>query len=91
VLTQNPERTVLIEGFTDSTGSAAHNLDLSQRRAESVRAALIGMGVDASRVATKGYGEAYPVAANDTSGDRQLNRRVEIVLSQNGSPIAARR
>src|SRR5476649_500277 len=91
VLTQNPERTVLIEGFTDSTGSAAHNLDLSQRRAESVRAALVGMGVAASRVATKGYGEAYPVAANDTSGDRQLNRRVEIVLSQNGNPIAARR
>src|SRR5476649_1764420 len=91
VLTQNPERSVLIEGFTDSTGSAAHNLDLSQRRAESVRAALVGMGVAASRVATKGYGEAYPVAANDTSGDRQLNRRVEIVLSQNGNPIAARR
>ena len=91
VLTQNPERTVLIEGFTDSTGSAAHNLELSQRRAESVRAALVGMGVAASRVATKGYGEAYPVAANDTSGDRQLNRRVEIVLSQNGNPIAARR
>src|SRR5471030_2017295 len=91
VLTQNPERSVLIEGFTDSTGSAAHNLDLSQRRAESVRAALVGMGVAAGRVATKGYGEAYPVAANDTSGDRQLNRRVEIVLSQNGNPIAARR
>ena len=91
VLTQNPDRSVLIEGFTDSTGSAAHNLELSQRRAESVRAALVGMGVNASRVATKGYGEAYPVAANDTSGDRQLNRRVEIVLSQNGNPIAARR
>src|SRR5471030_2385981 len=91
VLTQNPERSVLIEGFTDSTGSAAHNLELSQRRAESVRAALVGMGVAASRVATKGYGEAYPVAANDSSGDRQLNRRVEIVLSQNGNPIAARR
>lgn len=91
VLTQNPERTVLIEGFTDSTGSAAHNLELSQRRAESVRAALVGLGVSADRVATKGYGEAYPVAANDSSGDRQLNRRVEIVLSQNGNPIAARR
>ena len=91
VLTQNPERTVLIEGFTDSTGSAAHNLDLSQRRAESVRNALVGMGVSRERIATKGYGEAYPVAANDTSGDRQLNRRVEIVLSQNGNPIAARR
>ncbi|WP_295992620.1 OmpA family protein [Rugamonas sp.] len=91
VLTQNPERSVLIEGFTDSTGSAAHNLELSQRRAESVRAALVGLGVSADRVATKGYGEAYPVAANDSSGDRQLNRRVEIVLSQNGNPIAARR
>ena len=91
VLTQNPDRSVLIEGFTDSTGTAAHNLELSQRRAESVRNALAGMGVDPSRVSTKGYGEAYPVASNDSSGNRQLNRRVEIVLSANGAPIAARR
>jgi outer membrane protein OmpA-like peptidoglycan-associated protein len=91
VLTQNPDRSVMVEGFTDSTGSAAHNLELSQRRAESVRSALVGMGVEGTRVATRGYGEAYPIAGNDTAGNRQLNRRVEIVLSDAGRQVNARR
>jgi outer membrane protein OmpA-like peptidoglycan-associated protein len=91
VLTQNPDRSVMVEGFTDSTGSAAHNLELSQRRAESVRSALMGMGVEGTRVATRGYGEAYPIAGNDTAGNRQLNRRVEIVLSDAGRQVNARR
>ncbi|OEZ98190.1 OmpA family protein [Duganella sp. HH101] len=90
VLMQDPQRAVLIEGFTDSTGTASHNLELSQRRAESVRNALIGMGVKADKIATRGYGEAFPVASNTDAGSRQLNRRVEIVLSQNGAPIATR-
>lgn len=90
VLMQDPRGAVLIEGFTDSTGSASHNLDLSQRRAESVRNALIGMGVKSDKIATRGYGEAFPVASNADAGSRQLNRRVEIVLSQNGAPIATR-
>lgn len=83
VLQQNPERTVLIEGFTDSTGTAAHNQELSERRAGAVRNALQEQGVARERIAVRGYGEAYPVAANDTSQNRQLNRRVEIVLSDN--------
>jgi outer membrane protein OmpA-like peptidoglycan-associated protein len=91
VLAQNPERTVLVEGFTDSVGSAASNLDLSERRAAAVRNALTGMGVAPQRIATKGYGEAFPVAANDTAGNKQLNRRVEIVLSNSDAPIAPRR
>jgi outer membrane protein OmpA-like peptidoglycan-associated protein len=91
VLMQNPDRSVMVEGFTDSTGSAAHNLELSQRRAESVRSALMGMGVEGTRVATRGYGEAYPIAGNDTAGNRQLNRRVEIVLSDVGRQVNARR
>lgn len=91
VLRDNPERTVLIEGFTDSTGSTAHNLELSQRRAESVRNALSQAGIDRSRIDTRGYGEAYPVAGNTSAGDRQLNRRVEIVLSEAGKAIQARR
>ena len=91
VLLQEPQSAVLIEGFTDSTGSSAHNMELSQRRAESVRNALIGLGVKADKIATRGYGEAFPVASNSDAGSRQLNRRVEIVLSQNGSPIANRR
>ena len=90
VLAQNPERTVLVEGFTDSVGAAAYNQDLSERRAAAVRTALTGMGVAPERVAMKGYGKAYPVANNDTPGNRQLNRRVEIVLSNSGSPIAPR-
>jgi len=91
ILKQDPQGIVMVEGFTDSTGTASHNLELSQRRAESVRNALIGMGISDSRIATRGYGEAFPVASNSTPGERQLNRRVEIVLSQNGAPIANRR
>ena len=91
VLAANPNRTVLVEGFTDSTGTAAHNQELSERRAASVRAALTQMGVSAERVAMKGYGQSFPVAANDNAGNRQLNRRVEIVLSNEGQPISARR
>ncbi len=91
VLQQNPQRTVLVEGFTDSTGSHAHNQDLSERRAAAVRIALQQMGVSGERVMTRGYGEAYPVASNDTSANRQLNRRVEIVLSDaNGRLVSAR-
>lgn len=89
-LAQNPERTVLVEGFTDSVGGTAYNQNLSERRASAVRNALLGMGVDERRVAMKGYGEAYPVAPNDTAGNRQLNRRVEIVLSNSSSPIPPR-
>jgi outer membrane protein OmpA-like peptidoglycan-associated protein len=82
---------VLVEGFTDSTGSDAYNLQLSQRRAEAIRSALSQMGVDRSRIETRGYGEAYPVASNATAGERQMNRRVEIVLSDAGRPVATRR
>ncbi len=81
VLQQNPKRTVLVEGFTDSTGTAAHNQGLSERRAGAVQAALLELGVARERIAVRGYGQAYPIAANDTAPNRQLNRRVEIVLS----------
>lgn len=90
VLQQNPQRAVLIEGFTDSTGSAAHNQELSERRAGAVQRALQDMGVGRERVSMRGYGVAYPVAANDTSSNRQLNRRVEIVLSNDGGKIMQR-
>jgi outer membrane protein OmpA-like peptidoglycan-associated protein len=90
VMQQNPDRTVLVEGFTDSTGSAAHNKDLSERRAQAVAQALTGLGVPRERVAMRGYGEAYPVASNDNAANRQLNRRVEIVLSNEGASIPPR-
>ena len=90
VLQQNPKRTVLIEGYTDSTGTAPHNQELSERRAGAVRSALQEMGVAAGRVTARGYGQSNPVAANDTQKNRQLNRRVEIVLSDDGGKISQR-
>jgi outer membrane protein OmpA-like peptidoglycan-associated protein len=90
VLQQNPQRTVLVEGFTDSTGTAPHNQELSERRATAVGSALQGMGVARDRIAVRGYGEAYPAAANDTAQNRQLNRRVEIVLSDVSGKITQR-
>jgi outer membrane protein OmpA-like peptidoglycan-associated protein len=90
VMAQNPGRTVLVEGFTDSTGTARHNQDLSERRAGAVTAALASMGVPRERVAMRAYGEAFPVAPNDNASNRQLNRRVEIVLSNEGSAIPPR-
>lgn len=90
VLQQNPQRNVLVEGFADSTGSSAHNQELSERRATAVRGALEDVGVARSRIAIRGYGETYPVAANDTGANRQLNRRVEIVLSGEDGKVMAR-
>jgi outer membrane protein OmpA-like peptidoglycan-associated protein len=90
ILELNPQRNVLVEGFTDSTGSSGHNQDLSQRRAGAVQTALQGMGIGRDRVAIRGYGESYPVAGNDTAQNRQLNRRVEIVLSDDNGKVIAR-
>ncbi|HET9695035.1 MAG TPA: OmpA family protein [Steroidobacteraceae bacterium] len=80
-LAKYPDRTVTIEGHTDSVGAEDYNLGLSHRRAESVRAYLSRQGVDPSRVVTQGMGESVPVATNDTAGGRQQNRRVEIIVS----------
>jgi outer membrane protein OmpA-like peptidoglycan-associated protein/uncharacterized protein YidB (DUF937 family) len=66
-----------IAGYTDNTGDAALNLALSQRRAEAVREALIKYGVDPDMLVAKGYGEANPVASNDTAEGRLKNRRIE--------------
>lgn len=89
-LTQYPQRRALVEGFTDNTGSEGLNQELSGRRADAVRAALVNLGVSGDRIATHGYGEAYPVAGNDSAGGRQMNRRVEIVLSAEDGSIAPR-
>lgn len=85
-----PQRQALIEGYTDSVGSESHNLALSARRADAVRGAIVGMGVGRERLRTEGYGEAHPVAANDSSSGRQLNRRVEILLSDEAGTILPR-
>jgi outer membrane protein OmpA-like peptidoglycan-associated protein len=86
-LMQNPQRDVMIEGFTDSVGSESSNQVLSERRADSVRSALIDLGVSADRISTKGYGEEHPVSKNDTSAHRQSNRRVEIIFSEDDGAI----
>lgn len=90
VLQQNPQRSVLIEGFTDSTGSTAHNQALSERRADAVRMTLADMGVARERIAVRGYGEEFPVADNNNGQNRQLNRRVEIVLSDENGRVGPR-
>jgi outer membrane protein OmpA-like peptidoglycan-associated protein len=89
-LVEHPDRRVQIDGFTDSVGTDAYNEELSQRRADSVKAALISRGVEPGRIGSEGYGKAYPVASNNDSGGRQLNRRVEVVIGNNGAPIAPR-
>ena len=70
--------TLLIEGHTDSVGSDAYNQQLSERRAESVKAYLVSKGIAESRIETKGYGESQPVTSNDTEAGRAKNRRVEL-------------
>nr|WP_295769820.1 OmpA family protein [Rhodoferax sp.] len=90
VLQQNPKRAVLVEGFTDSTGTSAHNQELSERRSMAVRDALQDLGVARSQIAVRGYGQAYPAAPNDTAMNRQLNRRVEVVLSDERGVITPR-
>jgi outer membrane protein OmpA-like peptidoglycan-associated protein len=87
---QYPQRKVMIEGFTDSVGSNSQNQELSDQRASSVRTALLDMGVGTERITSRGYGESYPVARNDTSTGRQMNRRVEIIVSDNSGNIAPR-
>ena len=72
---------LLLVGHTDSVGTASYNLGLSQRRAGAVAEYLTTRGVPASRLATSGRGETDPIASNDTDADRQLNRRVEVVVT----------
>jgi outer membrane protein OmpA-like peptidoglycan-associated protein len=83
VFSQYPNTTIAVEGFTDSTGPAAYNERLSERRAGSVANYLENLGVRGSRVETIGYGESHPRATNSTAGGRQLNRRVEIHIRAN--------
>ncbi len=73
-----PEVRVEVGGHTDWTGTDGYNMDLSQRRSESVRSYLVSKGIDSSRLKAKGYGETQPVATNDTGAGRAKNRRVEL-------------
>ena len=83
-LKENTERTVAIEGYTDATGTEQGNQVLSERRANSVKNALTDRGIASARISARGFGEASPVASNNTAAGRQQNRRVEVVLPGTG-------
>jgi OmpA-OmpF porin, OOP family len=79
----HPEAKVVIEGHTDSVGSGASNIKLSQRRADSVKAYLVNkFGVESNRLRAVGYGPDRPIAGNDNAEGRQKNRRVEAVVEK---------
>jgi outer membrane protein OmpA-like peptidoglycan-associated protein len=84
-----PQRQVAIEGHTDARGSDEYNRDLSKRRADAVRDALVDRGIQSQRIRSVGLGEAYPVAGNDSAGGMQQNRRVEIVISDESGQFPA--
>jgi outer membrane protein OmpA-like peptidoglycan-associated protein len=84
-LKKNPKRNVLIEGHTDNTGSESGNLKLSEQRADAVKNLLVAKGIAAERITTKGYGTKYPLVSNDTAAGRQQNRRVEVVVLNEGA------
>lgn len=82
-LVSHPNIKVELRGYTDNTGSASANLDLSQRRADSVKNWLINKGIAPARIKAIGFGEANPIADNQTNEGRRLNRRIEFVQIPN--------
>ena len=76
-----PDLKLQIEGYTDSIGSDEYNQTLSDKRAEAVRDYLVSQGVSMNNVTAQGMGKADPVADNSTAAGRQLNRRVEMIVS----------
>lgn len=85
---RNPERSASIEGYTDNVGKADDNQALSDRRAHTVMAALIELGVPVGQLRTQAFGEERPVASNSTTAGRQMNRRVEVVFAREaGDPV----
>ena len=80
ILRDYPETRIVVEGHTDSVGTYAYNMELSQRRAEAVANDLANQGVNPRRIETYGYGPSRPVASNNTESGRQTNRRVDLII-----------
>ena len=83
LLQTEPDKQIRVEGHTDSQGAAEANLELSQKRADAVREALIGLGVAEDRITAMGMGEDFPIASNDDEAGRAQNRRVDVILLDN--------
>jgi outer membrane protein OmpA-like peptidoglycan-associated protein len=87
-LNNYPNRTVVIEGYTDNIGGDEYNMALSQRRADSVKSYLTGQGIGSMRLTSTGKGLSNPIAGNDSASGRQQNRRVEVIIDN--PPVAMR-
>jgi len=83
ILMAYPDLKVQVEGFTDSTGTEQYNQRLSEERAQTVREFLSAQGVPSDNISSHGFGESEPIATNETASGRQLNRRVDLVVSGN--------
>lgn len=86
-LNRYPECNAVIEGHTDNSGSESSRLDLSMRRANSVKNYLVEKGVEFTRLETVGNGEHSPIAGNDSASGRLLNRRVDVIISNEATLI----
>ena len=87
MLKDNPKIDLEIQGHTDNVGNAAYNMKLSQSRADSVRAYLVEHGIRRSdRLTTMGYGMSQPVVPNNSAANRALNRRVQFIRTETGTP-----
>ncbi len=86
VLNDNPKISLEVQGHTDNKGSDAYNMKLSQSRADAVRAYLVAHGISADRLLSKGYGFHQPLVPNTTAANRELNRRVQFIRTENGPP-----
>lgn len=83
ILQKYPDTNILLEGHTDATGTDEHNLELSRARSQAVANFLASLQVSATRFTIMGYGEAQPIADNETEVGRAQNRRVEIAIMAN--------